>query len=355
MKRVAIVGTQGVPAHYGGFETLVENLLIFCSLKDVQYTIYCSSRDQKQSLKEYKGAKLRYVNLSSHGKQAIIYDVVCFIRSIKGFDTILVLGTPGCLFLPILKLFSKSKVVINIDGLEHKRYKWNYFAKKILLYSEILSVKYGDIIISDNKGIQDYVMKQYNKSSELIAYGGDQAIRKVSEEFILSVLNKYSLEKQDYAFAVCRIEHENNCHIVLQAFSQCDKKIMFVGNFNRSKYGQELKQKYKNYKNIILNEPIYDLDVLFVLRNNCNMYIHGHSAGGTNPSLVEAMFFGCPILAYDVVYNRETTENKAYYFKDSGSLKKLLSSNKLNGNAMKRIAQKRYTWTFITKKYEKLY
>lgn len=355
MKKVAIVGTQGVPAHYGGFESLVENLLKYRSSDDIQYTVYCSSKEQNQKLKQYKGARLRYVNLSSHGKQAVMYDIICFIHSIKGFDTVLVLGTSGCLFLPIFRLFNRSKMVINIDGLEHKRNKWNYFAKKILLWSEKLSVKYGDVIISDNKGIQDYVTKQYNKSSKLIAYGGDQALRKVSEEFTTRILNKYSLEKQGYAFAVCRIEPENNCHIVLDAFSKTDKKIMFVGNFNRSEYGKELKQKYKNYKNIIISDTIYDLDTLFVLRHNCNKYIHGHSAGGTNPSLVEAMFFGCPILAYDVVYNRETTENKAYYFGDSASLRELLTLNNLNGDAMKQIAQKRYTWSFIAKQYEQLY
>lgn len=130
---------------------------------------------------------------------------------------------------------------------------------------------------------------------------------------------------------------------------------MFVGNFDRSEYGQELKEKYKDTENIIISDPIYDLDTLFVLRNNCKMYLHGHSVGGTNPSLVEAMFFGCPILAYDVVYNRETTENKAYYFKDANDIITILNEDNLDGSAMKEIAQRRYTWRHIVQQYEELY
>lgn len=357
MKKVAIVGTQGVPALYGGFESLVENLLKYRSSDDIQYTVYCSSKDQKKGAKEYEGAKLRYIKISSHGGEAILYDMLSLIRSIRGFDTILMLGASGYPLFPIFKLLSKSKLIINKDGIEYKRNRGNLtnIGGKISLWAEKASLKYGDLIISDNKAIQDYVTKKYNKESVLIAYGGDQAIRNVSDKFATETLNKYKLEKNDYAFAVCRIEPENNCHIVLEAFSKTNKKIMFVGNFNRSEYGQELKEKYKDSKNIIISDPIYDLDTLFVLRNNCKMYLHGHSVGGTNPSLVEAMFFGCPILAYDVVYNRETTENKAYYFKDAQDIITLLNENNLDGSAMKEIAQRRYTWRHIVKQYEELY
>ena len=116
-----------------------------------------------------------------------------------------------------------------------------------------------------------------------------------------------------------------------------------------------MKEKYSGYPNINIHGPEYELDTLYALRSNAELYIHGHSAGGTNPSLVEAMFFGKPILAFDVVYNRATTDEQAYYFKDANELKQLLSKQDLNGEAMNRIAQEKYTWRKIASQYEALY
>ena len=222
-----------------------------------------------------------------------------------------------------------------------------------------MAVKYADVIITDNKGIQDYVKEEYSKDSALIAYGGDHVLQNISENECLSILGKYNIEKNNYYFSVCRIEPENNVHITLEAFDKSKDKIIFVGNWNRSVYGQELFNKYKGSNNIVLLNPIYDLKTLYALRKNCKAYIHGHSAGGTNPSLVEAMFFNIPIIAYDVVYNRETTENKALYFSDSDSLVYSLKQNdsllKQCAENMYEIANRRYKWNIIAKQYEELY
>ena len=303
----------------------------------------------------YNGANLSYINLSANGIQSIFYDIISLIKSIKSFDTILILGVSGCIFLPIFRLLSKERLIINIDGLEHKRAKWNPLAKKFLLISEKMAIKYADVIIADNKGIQDYVTKQYHIKSELIAYGGDQAIRSVSPQFENQILSKYNLTARSYSLAICRIEPENNCHIILKAFQNTNHKIIFIGNWNKSEYGRQLKNNYQQEPNIIISDPVYDLDHLYVLRKNAKSYVHGHSAGGTNPSLVEAMFFSKPILCYDVVYNRETTDNQAYYFHNSESLKQLLQKNNLDGSCLKDIAKKKYTWHTITKQYESLY
>lgn len=355
MKRIVIVGTQGVPASYGGFESLVENLIKYRSTPDILYTVFCSSKDLKQDISTYNGANLKYVNLSANGIQSIFYDIISLIRSIKLFDTILVLGVSGCIFLPIFRLLSQKRLIINIDGLEHKRAKWSPLAKKFLLISEKMAIKYADVIISDNKGIQDYVTKQYQVKSELIAYGGDQVKRNVNQDFENQILSNFNLIPETYSLAICRIEPENNCHIILKAFQNTNHKILFIGNWNKSEYGRQLKNIYQQEPNIIISDPIYDLDKLYVLRKHAKSYIHGHSAGGTNPSLVEAMFFGNPILTYDVIYNRETTENRAYYFQNSESLKLLLQKNDLDGSRLKDIAEKKYTWHVITKQYESLY
>ena len=352
MKQVAIVGTQGVPANYGGFETLVENIIGDNCPPDIQYTIFCSSKDLPNGKQSYKNAQLKYIPLHANGMQSIPYDILSLIQVIKGYDVILILGVSGCIFLPAIRLLSKAKIVVNIDGLEHRRAKWGKFAKKFLKLSESIATKCADIIIADNKGIQDYVTETYHKRSEMIAYGGDHVLRNVPQDIQNTILNKYGLVSGNYAVCICRIEPENNCHITLEAFSKSNKILVFIGNWDKSDYGRKLKSFYgSSFDNIKILDPNYDLDVLYTLRSHCNFYIHGHSAGGTNPSLVEAMFFGCPIIAFDVIYNRETTQNKAYYFSDVAELLKLIQQKDLQGHIMKEIAYKEYTWNNISQQY----
>lgn len=355
MKHVTIIGTQGVPANYGGFESLVENLIGEHKSEDVKYTVFCSARDMQERLDEYKGAELKYIPLRANGIQSIPYDIWSFMRVPKDSDVILVLGVSGCLILPLYRLFSRKRLVINIDGLEHRREKWGKAARAFLKFSEKMAVRYADVIIADNKGIQDYVKEEYGKESVMIAYGGDHVIREADESFEKDVLDGFGLEAEEYAVTVCRIEPENNCHKILEAFSRTDRKLIFIGNWNRSEYGRELKARYSQFPDIIIQDPVYDIDKLFVLRKNARMYVHGHSAGGTNPSLVEAMFFGRPILCHDVVYNRESTHDKAYFWSDADELATLLQRNDLNGEMMKVIADKEYTWKAIAAQYESLY
>ena len=357
MKKVAIIGTQGVPACYGGFESLVENIIGENCSPDIEYTVYCSGKDMTKTkhMTTYKGAKLKYVNIHANGMQSIPYDIVSMMRSIWGYDVIMVLGTSGCSFLPIFRLFNRKRLVINIDGLEHRREKWGKLARWVLRTSEAIAVRYADVVVADNKGIQDYVKETYGKDAALIAYGGDHAIRNIDEAKQFEVLKKYNVERGNYAITVCRIEPENNCHQTLEAFAKSDKRLIFIGNWEKGEYGKELKEKYANSPNIRILDPIYDLDILYAFRKHAGWYMHGHSAGGTNPSLVEAMFFGRPILCYDVVYNRETTFGQAYYWKDAASLVRLLSQPNLDGSAMTRLARQHYTWKVIAGQYERLY
>lgn len=355
MKKVAIIGTVGVPANYGGFESLVENLLGDNTSTNIVYTVYCSSKSYKEEKDTYKGAKLKYIRLNANGAQSAFYDIVSMLKTTNKYDVALILGVSGCLFLPFFRLWFKNKIIVNIDGLEHRREKWGKFAKWFLRKSEAMAVKCADVVVTDNKGIQDYVTEVYHKDSVMIAYGGDHVAREVSFDIQEKILREYGVKKDNYAISVCRIEPENNCHIILEAFSKSGKKLIYIGNWDRSEYGKLLKEKYSKYTNINIHIPEYDLDTLYALRSNAEMYIHGHSAGGTNPSLVEAMFFGKPILAYDVVYNRATTDEQAYYFKSSDELLALLDKNDLKGETMKLIAQERYMWRKIACQYENLY
>lgn len=355
--KVAIIGTVGVPANYGGFETLVEQLVRHNQNEDLQYAVYCSKRSYNDERWVYHGAKTEYVGFNANGMQSIPYDILSLIKASRKSDVILVLGVSGCSFLPLYRLFSKKKLVINIDGLEHRRDKWNKWVRRFLKYSEKQAVKYGNIIVTDNKGITDYVMEEYGKPSELIAYGGDHVLMDVSEEEQDKTLKEYGLTKDGYSLGICRIEPENNVHTILEAYEKHpNKKLVFVGNWQKSEYGRNLLDKYKNRTNIKLMSAVYDLHKLYALRNNCRIYLHGHSAGGTNPSLVEAMFFAKPIIAFDCIYNRESTENKALYFNSASDLSsKLGNVQESIGQDMLEIARRRYTWATIARQYESLY
>lgn len=351
------MGTQGVPANYGGFETLVENIIGENDCPEIAYTVFCSSKDYTARLEKYKGAVLKYIPLHANGMQSIPYDVWSMLKTLKGYDIVLVLGVSGGIFLPIYRLLYKKKLIVNIDGLEYRRAKWGRLAKWLLRTSEAMAVRYADVVVADNKGIQDYVSERYGKQSELITYGGDHVLRKVAAGRQLEILRQYGVKDGEYVMSVCRIEPENNGALIMDACVKAQIPLIFIGNWSGSEYGRRLKEAYGQYGNVCMLDAVYDLDVLYALRAHCRYYVHGHSAGGTNPSLVEAMFFGKPIFAFDVVYNRETTEQKAFYFKTVDDLANLLSGHGGEGcgNALEKVAWEKYRWKLIARQYANLY
>ncbi len=347
MKNIAIIGTVGIPACYGGFETLAEQLADKIQDK-FNVTVYCSARAYREKPEKLGKISLRYINLNANGKQSILYDIRSILDALKYADTLLILGVGGCVLLPFLKLFRiKAKIVVNIDGIEWRRAKWSGAAKHYLHFAEKCAVKYADEIICDNQVIVDYVRENYGKKSQLIEYGADHLPNVTVTQ-----------TEQPYAFGVCRIEPENNVHLILETFSETpEMHLKFAGNWNNSEYGRSLYSKYVNTSNIELLDPVYDQKKLCTVRGGCALYIHGHSCGGTNPSLVEAMIQGVPIAAYDVNFNRETTENAALYFSDIADLKSIITSHSSdkNGNRMQQIALRRYTWKRIADLYMKLF
>lgn len=344
--KLSIIGTVGVPACYGGFETLVENLLDE-NTQEKNITVYCSSKSYTDKPSNYKNANLKYIPLHANGAQSIPYDVWSLLHAVyKRTDNILILGVSGAIALPLVKLFSNAHIVTNIDGLEWRRDKWGSFAKRFLKFSEKIAVKYSDIVVADNKGIADYVQEEYGVIPEVIAYGGDHVL-----------VDKVELSDDDYALALCRIEPENNIEMILDSFSQTNKKLKFIGNWDNSDFGRAIKSKYEKFDNIDIMSPVYELSALFELRQKCSFYVHGHSAGGTNPSLVEMMHFGKPIFAFDCNYNRASTEDKADFFSNADSLVKLIKTKvcEINGQHMKEIAQRRYTWATVKEQYFNLF
>jgi glycosyltransferase involved in cell wall biosynthesis len=356
-KKISIIGIVGIPSKYGGFETLTEYLTKYLNQEN-DITVFCSSKNYEKKLDVYNGSNLKYINLSANGVQSIFYDIISIFSSLRFADTLVILGVSGCIVLPFIRLFSKKRIIVNIDGLEWKRGKWKKNTKRFLKFSEKLAVKYADVVVSDNKVIQEYVFSEYGVRSELIAYGADHVKKELLND---EIKNKYPFLNEKYAFKVCRIEPENNIHLILDAFSEYALlNIVMIGNWKNSDYGKALKEKYNIFTNIFLLDPIYDQLVLNKIRSNCFVYIHGHSAGGTNPSLVEAMYLGLPIFSVGVEYNKETTKHKAKYFNNKNELLVLLDNindadlGSIASN-MKEIAKENYTWEKISQQYSALF
>lgn len=357
MKKVAIIGIIGVPANYGGFETLAENLIRKKS-KVFDFTVYTSSITNQKRVKHFCGAKLKYWPLKASGVQSIAYDILSMFHAVRHSDVLLVLGVSGCIVMPIVKLVSKKKVIVNTDGLEWKREKWGKPAKALLKFSEKMAVKYADEIVADNVVIQNHIESIYNRKSSLIPYGGDHACQ---ENISSNTLAEFPFVEKQYAFKVCRIVPENNIHLILSGFAVYEGlNLVMVGNWENSDYGKVLRKRFAKVPNLFLLDPIYDQQKLNQLRSNCFVYLHGHSAGGTNPSLVEAMHLGLPILAYGADYNKETTGNRAMYFYDENSLLEMLKSlneqkNEEVAAAMHQIAKESYTWEKVANEYSILF
>jgi glycosyltransferase involved in cell wall biosynthesis len=353
-KSIAILGTVGVPANYGGFETLTENLVKYhdAASSSDQLTVYCSSRSYPSRDQSFLSAELKYVPLNANGAQSILYDIVSLVSAVwNRCDMILLLGVSGAIALPLVRLFSSAQIITNIDGIEWRREKWQGLAKRFLRFSEKIAVRFSHEVIADNGVIAEYVKHTYGVDSHVIAYGGDHAV--LVED---ATVDEFALP-ESYAFSVCRIEPENNVHVILEAFSKLDSHpLVIVGNWNNSEYGRVVRERFSACKNLLLLDPIYDLGKLKTLRSNASFYVHGHSAGGTNPSLVEAMHFGKAVLAFDCGYNRSTTEDKALFFGNSEELLRLIESldedtTEKVGRDMLEIANRRYTWRIVAEQY----
>ena len=352
-RRVAILGTVGVPASYGGFESLADNLCIYFRKyhPQVHLSVYCEGGGGPET---YEDAELRYIKIPANGVFSVLYDFLALLDSArKKDDVILLLGVSGAAILPIVKLMTNAVVITNVDGIEWKRDKWGLLAKAFLRISELMAVKFSDKVIADNIGISNYLSSQYSAKAFTVAYGGDHALSTSRTEHESRYPPKYCL-------ALCRIEPENNVDLILKCFAvDAEINLVFIGNWKASAYSRGMFDLYSHYPNIFLEDAIYDVGKLHGIRSDASSYIHGHSAGGTNPSLVEMMHFGLPIFAYDCSFNRYTTDEEAIFFKSAEDLRNAIKrcdahSSCNIGTKLKALANERYTWLKVGEAYRDL-
>jgi len=370
--KIAIIGSRGIPAKYGGFETAVE--AVAPRLVEKGWNIFASCEGPRDQSKPavYKGVNLFYFPVRPFFRivYEVLYDVYSLVKSSLVCDYIYMLGYGAGLFFFIPKIVRK-KLVVNVDGLEWKREKFNKLEKSILLTSERAAVAFADVIVADSKEIKKYIEGRYKKKAVYITNGVDAPQlekwdeRKFSGQGLLK--EDMALLPKDYWLAVARLEPENNIHVIVQAFlkSNSNKKLVIIGNFSSKKYQRhvlEILEDDDAGERVILTGAIYDMNLLNMLRQNCFAYIHGHSVGGTNPTLLEAMSMKNLVIAHDNEFNREVGGQTTLYFKDAGDLAAKIdeienepdSFARLKDAAYSRVLSN-YSWQDIVEEYDKLF
>jgi glycosyltransferase involved in cell wall biosynthesis len=352
--KVSVIGSNGIPARYGGFETLAEYLTKELG-SDLRITVYCSSLySKKERIKTYNNAKLIYLPFKANGIQSLLYDSISTLHALIRSDVLLILG-PAVGFITILNKVFRKKIITNHGGLnEWEREKFSFLQKRYAFLSHKLAGKYSDINIADNYPLKEKLSQTFGVSAEVIEYGGDHVNR---ERITPESLIRYPFLPEPYALCVARAQMDNNLHLLIECFIELEEEnLVIVSNWGISTYGQSLKEKYMNVDGLYLVDAVYNKKDLDIIRSNTKLYIHSHSECGTAPSLVEAMNYNIPIICYDVETNRKSTEGKSYYFSNVGDLKSLI--NNLNNielaklrESMYDIAIRRYSWKVIGRKY----
>ncbi len=353
--KIGILGTRGIPNQYGGFEQLAEYLSVGLVEKSFEVYVYNTHNHSYQE-KTWNGVHIVHCfnpekKLKTAGQ--FIYDLNCVRDARKrDFDILLILGYTSISVWG--RLFpKKATIIINMDGLEWKRNKYAGRIRKFLFYAEKLAVKFCDYFIADSLAIQKYLQSKYNVPSTFIAYGAE-----IPGDARESDLEEKGLVKQNYFLIIARMEPENNIEMVLDGFasSNSNKKMIVIGNPTND-FGNYLQNKFRHDKRITFIGALYDKAKLHSLKAFSTLYFHGHSAGGTNPSLLEAMASGALIAANNNEFNVSLLGKDAYYFLDAQEVKNLVEEvehgqkeNNMIANNIRKINEQ-FTWSKIIYQY----
>ncbi|WP_456398207.1 DUF1972 domain-containing protein [Palaeococcus sp. (in: euryarchaeotes)] len=379
--RIAFMGSRGIPGKYGGTETFVEEISKRLR-EDFEIYVTCESswffEDDYNGIHRIHSWAVQGKSLTLPSINDVIATVYILSNHSKDIDVIYYVAPDGAL-AAILARLAKKRILINPDGIEWRRLIKRsrfvpfhlfpvYLATMVYMYlMEYLSCKLPDIVVADSLGIKEHLEKRYNpKRVVYIAYGARELLpSKLSKENETEILQKFGLEPTGYYLTVARIVAENNIHMEIEGFKKVKstKKLVIVGNFNeKDPYTRHLFRLRGDDDSILLLDPIYDKDILGVLRKNCFAYIHAYEVGGTNPSLLEQMLFRRPILAYDVPFNREVLQEGGIYFKNAGDLAnkmEILERGEFDLKTIKKIQieriKRQYNWERVTGDYKHVF
>ncbi|MGT2762485.1 beta 1-4 rhamnosyltransferase Cps2T [Streptococcus intermedius] len=380
MRHVFIIGSRGLPAQYGGFETFVEKLVENKISSQIQYHVACLSDDEAFHHFDYKGVDCFTVQAPKLGPARVIaYDMMAINYSLKLVQEqqierpiFYILGnTVGAFIAPFARKIHHAGGIfyINPDGLEWKRAKWAKPVQAYLKYSEKLMTKHADLVISDNQGIEMYINKIYPWSkTTFIAYGTDLNLSSLTDQTtkVRDFFNQWQSKEKDYYLIVGRFVPENNYESIIREFmkSQTQRDLLIVCNHQGNVYFDELRNKtgFDQDKRIKFVGTVYDQELLKYIRNQAFAYIHGHEVGGTNPGLLEALAQTDLNLVLDVDFNRQVAKGTAFYWqKADASLVELIDQVDMKadfsqlGQAAKENMKENYTWEKIVGEYEELF
>jgi rhamnosyltransferase len=380
LKDIFIIGSRGLPAQYGGFETFVEKLVSHKVSPRIRYHVACLSDERTGKHFDYKGADCFTVNPPKLGPARVIaYDMMAINYSLKlikkeGIEAPIfyILGnTIGAFIVHFAKKIQSvgGILLVNPDGLEWKRAKWSKPVQSYLKYSEKEMTKYANLIISDNRGIETYIQNTYPWSSTtFIAYGTDLSKTTLTAEDapVRDWYQKWQTQEKDYYLILGRFVPENNYETAIREFmkSSTERDLVIICNHEGSAYFDELRQitGFDKDKRVKFVGTVYDQDLLKYIRNQAFAYIHGHEVGGTNPGLLEALAQTDLNLIYNVDFNHQVAQETALYWnKEDGNLSQLIDSVDCQvsfedlGNAAKANMKENYTWEKIVGEYEELF
>lgn len=381
-KNVFIIGSNGIPAKYGGFETFVENLTAKRINKNIKYHVACLSNNNNEI--EYNNARCFNIKAPNIGAaKAEYYDLMALEKTIKYIKknkisnaTVYILGTGVGLFINIYKhRLHKlgAKVYVNPDGCEWKREKWNWLLKKFFKICEKRMARFADLLICDSANIEKYMKEEYKKYSPnttFIAYGSDLVDTNIEESTkeLQEWYSKNNISNNNYYLIVGRFVPENNYETMLKEFikSNTKKDLVIITNIEKNKFYEELKEKtnFDKDKRIKFVGTVYNTELLTQIRKNAYAYLHGHEVGGTNPSLLEALATTDLNLLLDVGFNKEVAQDgAAYWNKTENNLSTLINKieniseeeKEIYGKKAKNRIKEEYNWSKIVSEYEEIF
>ena len=367
--KIAFVSTRGIPNNYGGFEQFAEYISVGMAQRGHEVVVY-SPKFHPYQESTYKGVRIKHIYSpetwmgSSVG--SFFYDFASLRDALKKEDFDIIYEAGYTSIIPAYIWFNVKKrkrpiFTTNMDGLENKRSKFSPMVRRFLDWEEKMAVKYSHYLIADNMGIHDYYKEKYGKESKFLAYGAD-----IHDDFKAEYLEEFGLKSEEYYILIARLEPENNIVMAIEGYLHSKENgrrpLIVVGKTN-TPHGKELVEKYGNERNGEFVGGIYDFKKLDSVRHFSKAYFHGHSVGGTNPSLLEAMAAGCFIFAHDNIFNRAVLKENAFYYPSADKVTEYLNridtiaeGSKIQYTARNiEVIRNEYSWESLIDKHEKYF
>ena len=355
--RIALIGTRGVPARYGGFETAIEEVGRRLVARGHEVTVYCRTTTGGERPATYLGMRLVWLPAARRKSlETLTHTALSVAHALtRRFDAAIVFNAANSVFLPLLRL-RRAPVATHVDGLEWRRAKWQGIGRRYYRAAECLAVRWSDALIADAQGIADYYAAEFGAATELIAYGAPILERGVADK-----LAEAGARPGGYHLVVARFEPENHVDVIVEGYHRSSAKLplLVVG---RAPYADEYTTRVRGVADdrVTFLGGVWDQELLDQLYANCATYLHGHSVGGTNPSLLRAIGASAPVIAYDVSFSREVLGTAGRFFADADQVRTEIEAAENDPAAAKDRGERgpaiaaRYDWDDVAGKYEQL-